>query len=90
MKFKQVNEVTSHKHFDIHLSRDCTRHENIECIKLRPGKEYKNNYASSEINSRQKINTNFFSRLLDLFSNMLMLFGTIAHSMNPTNTKNSK
>ena len=60
MKFKQVNEVTSHKHFDIHLSRDCTRHENIECIKLRPGKEYKNNYASSEINSRQKINTNFF------------------------------
>ena len=40
--YQQVNEVTSHKHLGIYLSRDWTRHGHIEHIKLkpRPGKEY--------------------------------------------------
>ena len=40
--YLQVNEVTSHKHLSIYLSRDCTWNEHIEHIKLKPmtGKEY--------------------------------------------------
>ena len=35
MNYQQVNEVNSHKHLGIYLSRDCTWHEHIEYIKAK-------------------------------------------------------
>ena len=86
MNYQQINEVNSHKHLRLYLSRDCTWHEHIEHIKAKVWQRIHAMRRLKFILDRKSLQTIYFAFIRPLHEYADVVWGNC--SMYESNEKN--